>query len=54
MYRGSFVEGRKQGYGRLERINEQNGEAIFYYAGDFEKDMKEGYGEQKWISGNLY
>ncbi|CDW72018.1 UNKNOWN [Stylonychia lemnae] len=60
-YEGDFEDGHKHGKGKWEKKqvmnNEQTGaETIIhvYYEGEYKNDVKEGYGQYKWASGNYY
>lgn len=57
-YEGDFDDGKKNGRGRWEkRIYVKNTEEYIvevYYDGEYLNDMKHGYGEYKWATGNFY
>eukprot|EP00347_Sterkiella_histriomuscorum_P019256 403342342 len=60
-YEGEFEDGKKQGKGRWEKrqsvkdeTSGQEEEIVVYYEGEYKNDVKEGYGQYRWASGNFY
>lgn len=56
-YEGDFEDGKKCGQGKWEKkIYRDDGtlESHVYYIGEYANELKNGYGEYKWASGNLY
>lgn len=51
-YIGDFFNGLKHGKGKWKR--DKNDQSCNQYEGDYENDMKSGFGIYRWKSGNLY
>ncbi len=61
VYEGEFEEGHKHGKGRWEKKqmmkDDQTGqeaEVLVLYEGEYRNDVKDGFGEYRWASGNVY
>jgi len=52
-----FCDGVKSGHGRWEKVEKDsqgNITSLVSYEGGFEGDLKDGFGEYRWASGNVY
>jgi len=53
-YAGEFVNGLKQGKGKWKKKLEEGEVSNNCFEGEYKADMKNGFGEFSWASGNKY